>query len=252
MGKKRTAEKPIEPGFVLGRDVDLANARGEILAVDQSGRVRCIVGYRRKDQPWDLAYFHPSVGAPEGGGNAPGRFIALERGTLCSSSFLHPEVYYKIIEDRWVVFPRGTDSHFGVIRSEDHLEDVQLTQAVFGATFAELELAARSFSMVIGRGYPELARLPRITFSKSRSNNCDLTQVLIPREFPYLAFEQAQYAWSHISLYGFYRILSFVCGSTERGPIAKAMMDGGLDAALLQRFIDNSQVYGAPFTVQAE
>lgn len=250
MVKRRAPEKTIAPEYVLGKDLDLADLRGELLARSHSGRLECIVGYRRKDQPWDLAYFHPSVGIREGAAKAPGRFIDLDRGMLRESVFISPDTYYKIIKDRWIVFPSGASSYFGVIKESDRTEDVELTREIFGATLQEIEEVARAFSKIIGRGYHEMVRLPRSTFSKTQSNDCDLTQALIPRNFPYLAFEQAQYAWSHISFYGFYRLLSFVCGGADSSPIARAMVESGVEPQILRRLIDNAQVYGPPLIVK--
>lgn len=250
MVKRPAPEKAIDPDYVLGAALDFTDLRGELLARNLSGHLECIVGYRRADQPSDLAYFHPSVGVREGERKAAGQFIGLDRGTLRESSFLNPESRYKLIKDRWIIFPTGTSSYFGVIRAADSAEDIELTREVFGATLEEIEVVARAFSKVIGRGYQEIVRLPRSTFSKTQSNACDLTRVLIPKNFPYLAFEQAQYAWSHVSFHGFYRLLSFTCRDTESSPIAKAMVDSGVELQTLSRLVSNSEVYGSPLTVK--
>src|SRR5687767_1460266 len=123
MAKRSAPEKPIDPDYVSGTALEFTDLHSEFLARNLSGHLECIVGYRRTDQPWDLPYFHPSVGLREGGRKAAGQFIDLDRGTLRESSFLNPDSRYKLIKDRWITFPTGTSSYFGVIMAADRLED---------------------------------------------------------------------------------------------------------------------------------
>jgi hypothetical protein len=208
------------------------------VAIDEGGNVYCFVGYEpesRHDD--DRPYFSPSVGARERGGRASDRFIRLERGTLGRSKFLNDSGLYRIIDDRWMVFPTGSQSYFGVISRQDRSEDEALTRAIFGATFEELVDAAAAWGRVMGRH--ELL-LPRVTFSKSRANRCDLTGCLIPKEFPYIAFGGAQYDWGHVSLFGFYRLVSVTCAASDSSPVGNALVEAGIPRETLRQLISNT------------
>jgi hypothetical protein len=117
-------------------------------------------------------------------------------------------------------------------------EDLELTRQLFGGTFDEAESCAVSLAKLFGRYYGEIIRLPRIAFSKTRENKCDLTGCLIPRNFPYIAFEQSEYDWSHVSLFGFYRLLSLLCSKNRKSAISCALQDDGIDESLLERLIE--------------
>jgi hypothetical protein len=237
-------------GFVQGKHIDPSRWADHNIAIDQAGRVRCIVGYRQNDQPYDLAYYSPSVALREKDWRKSYNFVELSRGALQRTFFLRAESWYRIVEDRWLVLPSGTESYFGVISRTDREEDEQLTRALFGGTRDEIEAVARAFAPIAGRGYHEMLDLPRVTFSKTRNNRCDVTNGLIPREFPYLAFESAQYDWSHISLFGFYRILSFLCPTRAESPVRRALLDQGVADTVLQRFTENGDGNTQPIQVQ--
>jgi len=223
------------PGFLLGKDIDLA-ALYDPIAVDQHGGVHCFVGYLSEVLRDDLPYFSVSVAVRTPKGRESSRFIKLSRGTLTTSSFLGDDTYYRLLTDRRLVLPTGAKSYFGVDAPKDSwAEDVSLTQAVFGGTSQEVTLVATSLAKVLGRtGYD----LPRVTFSRQRNNRCDLTNAVIPKEFPYLAFDGAQYDWSHVSLHGFYRLLSLT--AQDRSPIRAAIIGDGVPETLLNRMIENT------------
>jgi len=234
---RKAATPPAPPalGFVLGKDIDLSTLSNPI-AVDERSGVHCFVGYLSEDMPDNLPYFSVSVAAHSPKGRGSSRFISLSRGTLTTSSFLSDDTYYRLRTDRRLVLPSGAKSYFGVDAPKDNwAEDVSLTQALFGGTLQEVTLVATSMAKVLGReGYD----LPRVTFSRQRDNRCDLTNALIPREFPYLAFANAQYDWSHVSLHGFYRLLSLT--AQDRSPIRAAIIRDGVPESLLNRMIENT------------
>lgn len=242
---KNILRTEIPEGFVLGSTIDIASLRGEGLFIDLRGNVDCIVGYRRDDQPFDLPYYHPSVASHDKDGKSSYRFVSLRHGTLVKSGFLHQSEYYRPLNDRRLALPRGADNYFGVITLENRKEDVDMTRQLFGGTAEEITEVAGALAHLIGRGY-QMARLPRITFSKTRQNQCDISGCLIPREFPYLAFEESQYAWGHVSLHGFYRILSLLCSAKSSNPIRNALIDSGISEKLLDALIANDNVVGAP------
>jgi hypothetical protein len=238
MPTKKASESP-PAGFTLGSQVEISHWHGGELVLDTNQRIRCFLGYRREDQPRDLPWFSPSVALRDRDGRGSYRFVELHGGVLSQSGFLRPDEYYKIIDDRFLDLPRGAVSYFGVVRKGDREEDEELTRQVFGGTMEELEAVAHALAGIVGRSFHEMVRLPRLTFSKTRENYCDISGCLIPREFPYVAFDSAQYDWSHVSLYGLFRLVSFMCPSDGRGPVGAALERAGISTELVRRLVDS-------------
>jgi hypothetical protein len=98
---------------------------------------------------------------------------------------------------------------------------VKLTRQLFGATFEELDAFLQIFQSAVRRPVdPQLyvfQKRPRITFSGSRDNFCDLTMAYIPKGFPYIAFADSGFFGGHISLHGFYCLLALICEYRSRG-----------------------------------
>lgn len=241
--------RPVElpPGFVLGASIDLSSLHGGELVVDVAGNVHCYVGYAREDQPFDLPWYSPCVALRDKGGRASYRFVKLQRGMLRRTAFLREDEHYRFLDDRWLILPRGADSYFGVIERKSREEDVARTREVFGGTRSDIESVAKALSKVIGRDYHEIAQLPRVTFSRTRSNSCDISGCLIPKDFPYLAFEDAQYDWSHVSLHAFYKLLAFFCPSGRTSPGRQALLGSGASEEVLNILLKAAEEYGHPF-----
>lgn len=235
----------VPPGYIPGAKVDISAWHAGQLVVDVAGNVHCYVGYTTADQPFDLPYYAPCVALRDKGGRASDRFVELRGGTLRRSGFLRDDGHYRVIQDRWLVLPRGAESYFGVIERDGRGEDVELTRQVFGGTREDIESVATALSEVFGRGHHEMVRLPRVTFSRTRNNSCDVSGCLIPKDFPYLAFEDSQYAWSHVSLYAFYRLLSFACPS-RGSPVQRALLDSGVSPDVLTLLLAAATQYGDP------
>jgi hypothetical protein len=233
---------------VLGKDIDLSSWRDSQIALDGNGRTYCYVGYKSEDQQSHLPYFSPSVALRDRDGRTSFRFVGLFRGALSLSGFFRDDQHYRILDDRRVVLPRGASSYFGVISRQDGQEDVALTRAVFGGTSVEIESVATALAKLCGRSHHEMAHLPRLTFSKTQDNRCELSACLIPKNFPYIAFEDAQYDWSHVSLYGFYRLMSFLRPASRSSPISQALLDAGATDELLERFATNADETPTPLT----
>jgi hypothetical protein len=234
------------PGFVLGKDIDLSLWHDSEIAIDMNGRVYCYVGYKSEKEHNHLPYYSPSVALRERDGRTSFRFVELFQGSLSVSGFFRDDQFYQVLSDRRVVFPRGSISYFGVLSRDRGTEDATLTRAVFGGTHEEIEGVATAFAKVSGRSYHEMARLPRLTFSKTQDNRCDVSGCLIPKNFPYIAFEDAQYSWSHVSLHGFYRLLAFLCPPSRPSPIAQAMVSSGITEDVLKRFSENTDHIAYP------
>jgi hypothetical protein len=195
------------------------------------------VGFRDKDQKTDLPYYSPSVGSGRAESRTSHRFIRLEKGVLHYSSFLSPTGYYRLLDDKFVRFPVVADPYFGVISRDDKAEDANLSRQVFGATASEYDEAVKVFGQLTGKFFSPY--YPSVTCSKNRVNLCDITGCLIPRLFPYIAFDEPQFCWSHVSLLGFCRVLAFLTPSfPHSGQIHSLIGDSGISAEILGRLVD--------------
>lgn len=226
--------------------IDISSWHGGELVTDSAGDIRCYLGYRTERQPFDLPWYSPSVALRDRGGPRSHRFVELRSGMLRTSSLPNDEQPQQLLTDRWLLLPRGTDSSFGVIDRQTRHLDEKLTRRLFGGTRADIESVAKALSRVVGREYHDMAQLPRVTFSKTRNNSCDLTGCLIPKEFPYLAFDQSQYAWSHVSLHGFYRLLGFLCPSGSA--VREAIERSEIAAGVLDMLVEAGQHCGPPLS----
>jgi hypothetical protein len=232
------SQQPPPPGFIRGSECNISHWSGGELVLDTKHQVQCFIGYCREDQSHNAPWYSPSVALNDRDGRSSYRFVELRRGVLRHTPFLRDEEYYKVIDDRFVILPRGTSSYFGVICKGDRSEDEELTRQVFGGTMQEFELIACALARTVGRPSDEMLRLPRLTFSKTRQNHCDVSGCLIPENFPYVAFNDAPYDWGHVSLFGLYRLLAFMC-STGESPVKAALEDAGVSVELMQRFVDS-------------
>lgn len=231
--------------YVTGDKLDPADWREWNVAQLRSGRAICYLGYRSQGQPSTLPYYSVSVAARSPDGRDSYGFVKLSSGALRYSGFFRANSHYRVLNNRILTLPRGANNYFGVIDSDSREEDPGLTRDLFGGTIDELLTVATAFGKVCGR-YREHTGLPRVTFSNSRENACEITGSLIPRQFPYVAFAQSQYEWGHVSLFGFYRLLSLTCSSTGDSPIHAALLAEGVDPNTLDRFIEAGRMYGWP------
>jgi len=233
---------PPNQSHVFGLDISSWHGGELISSVD--GEVRCYLGYRSERQRFDLLWYSPSAALQDKDGRDSRRFVELRGGLLRTSALPRSEQPQKLLTDRLLILPRGADSFFGVIDRQTRDLDEELTRRLFGGTCDDIESVAKALARVVGRGFHEMAQLPRVTFSKSRNNSCDLTGCLIPKDFPYLAFDQSQHAWSHVSLFGFYRLLGFLC--PPRSAVREAMERSELAAGAIDMLVEAGSQYGEP------
>lgn len=245
MARNRNSQLTPE-GFTGGEEISLDSWDRHSIAVTPSGSAFFYLGYRMEDQRHDLACYDISVAVRDRVSRDSYHFLRLIGETLTLDLFLPSREPYRILENRFVILPSGADSYFGVLETETRKEDVKLTRQLFGATRAELDGVAACFGELTGRINTEYISAGRVTFSRTRSNDCDLCGCLIPREFPYLAFTQSQYLWGHISLHGFYRSLAFLCSGPVEGPVRRHLVDSGVDPDLLKRLLDCGGQYHEP------
>lgn len=213
----------------------LADWDSESIAESRTGLL-CYLGYVSSSLPSDLPYFAPRAAAKEGAADSY-QFVRLDSGALIYSFFLSEDEPYRVIKGALLRLPRGADGYFGVLDQARQSEMGDLTRALFGGTHEEIEQLAVAYARAVGR---HVGGLPRLTFSKTRSNACDLTGALIPRQFPYLAFAPAGMDWSHVSLYGFFRLLTLQA-SNGRNPLRTFILEQGVDEALLDAVVERTE-----------
>jgi hypothetical protein len=238
--KHRKQEPTAIPGFIRGSEIDLSSWKDGSLAIDEIGEAYCILGYRLEEQPSTLPYYSPSVAVRDHDGRSSYRFVRLFRGTLGMAGFFRDDRYYRFLDDRRLVLPTGTDAYFGVVSRDLREEDTELSRSVFGGTVAEIRDLAKAMSRIAGRSFGDTVQMPRVTFSKTRNNRCDISGCLIPRNFPYVAFEGSQHDWGHVSLHGLYRLVSFLAGSLTASPIFEALVEAGVTAESLHAVLSNT------------
>ena len=83
--------------------------------------------------------------------------------------------------------------------------------------------------------YRELYTYPKLTRSFNNTNFCDITELWIPETFPYVAFNDSSYDFSHVSLYGFYRHIQLLTEYKLTSLVSQALMKSGLCEDILKK-----------------
>ncbi len=162
-------------------------------------------------------------------------FLRLKNGCIFLDDYVdnqfHEDQLYKKIK-AGVHFPYP-DTYYGIMRSYDD-EDKDLTHAIFGLTCYELNAVLEAYAKVLGVHTPYLV-YPKLTRSGRANNYCELTDLWIPVQFPYIAFENSSYAYSHISLWGFIRHVQLLKAGKQNSVIELALKKAGLDQQIMDR-----------------
>lgn len=140
---------------------------------------------------------------------------------------LESERIYKKV-DAGIRFPMP-DANYGVLTN--YQEDKALTRAVFGLTCEELTDLLEAYGKVMGTyiSYPKLTRSIRSV------NDCDMPDIWIPEKFPYIAFSESGYRFSHVSLWGFYKHIQLLTGCRMSSVISQCLLKAGVDEETLKR-----------------
>jgi hypothetical protein len=209
---RKAQEAPTLPeGYRWGKDISPEEMQYDQVAVSPEGRATGYLGYFDLNHQGSPFLYSVCVGARTEEARRSYRFLELRAGCLHLSSFLSDSHAYRILKDRNIRLPRGAETFFGVYGPDWELDE-ELTRHFFGATFSELEVFLEQFYATIRYPLKETWgwRPVRITFSKSRDNDCDLSGAYIPQKFPFIAFGDTTYFGGHVSLSGFYRHLAFL------------------------------------------
>ncbi len=167
-------------------------------------------------------------------------FYRLENGVIFQDSFLDNDTLFpfEVIEsNEYVDLPVAASSYFGICAFETHKENSIATRQAFGLTYEELDsvLGAYGEFFKLGNCYQ---RFPRITRATQRDNCCDLSNAWIPRNFPYITFDESDCLFSHVSLGAFYEHLRLLLLHGSRSAVWRAMVRLGAEEELLERIVD--------------
>lgn len=230
----REKSQAISGEYVLGRKIPLKNSWHRI-AVTKHGEVVYYLGKCTIDEYGfikdDFRYL-PKVEWSE---TQEKIFIRLNKGNLFLDEYLRKTEKYEIIDDHYVFLPHTGRRYYGVFAASDAKENLYFTRELFGITFWELSDFTKIFSNTIMWG--SYYNYPRVTYSTRKSNRCDITGVWIPKGFPYISIGSYQYDQYglHISLTGFYRLVTFLCGgifhksSKPKTKSCNLLIDSGVD-----------------------
>jgi hypothetical protein len=169
-------------------------------------------------------------------------FLRINKGCIIFDSFLNEDSYKDVKYKKLkciLQLPIGATTYFCV---SDHIEEHGslrftenrlLTSEVFGMCYDELDGLLEAYSKIMHTN-TQYNRYPRLTRSNKKDNLCDLTGLWIPMNFPYIAFEQSDYDFSHVSLWGFYRNVGLLCRSSV---FYNALLSEGADKEALKNII---------------
>lgn len=167
-------------------------------------------------------------------------FYRLEGGVICQGSFLDQDTHFpfEVSEtSEYVDLPVSTSSYFGICTPKTHRENSAATRQAFGLTYEELCGILDVYGKLFGLGNI-YQRFPRITRSTQRSNCCDLSNAWIPRNFPYIAFDESDRPFSHVSLGAFYEHMRLLLLHGSRSAVWKAMVKLGTKEELLEHIMN--------------
>lgn len=96
--------------------------------------------------------------------------------------------------------------------------------------------------------YNDYLQYPCLTRSVRSDNNCDLTNLWIPKQFPYIAFEESSYLYSHVSLWGFYNHLILLMNNSKKSVVYQALLKAGVSERIMDALleINKRSFYGCP------
>ena len=159
-------------------------------------------------------------------------FFRIISGYIAVDHFIdnqYRDMKYKKV-DAHISFPVAAETYFGVLINRD--EDEMLTRAIFGSTYSELSSILEGYAKILGT-YNMYTQYPRITRSVRSMNYCDITDVLIPEQFPYVTFGDSGHDFSHVSLWGFYRYIKLLLSDSTTSQIGKALLKADVSETVM-------------------
>lgn len=229
----------VEP--VKGKDITISD-HFPALYVSDTDEVFCYLGVCLNDESKRFVFMHPYY--MQGKHSTDKKlakeirgFYRLTEGCIILDEYVDNRFWgdrtYKKV-DVGIRFP-SPDTYYAVLL--DRNEDKELTRAVFGLTYDEMESAVEAYARIVGT-YSEYVTYPKLTRSIRSANFCDMTDVWIPEKFPYIAFNESGYEFSHISLWGFYRYVQLFTGCKLSSTVSQCFLKLGVSEDILKRLFD--------------
>ena len=236
----------IEP--IKGKDITIGEHFPEIF-VSQSDEVFCYVGVCLNDNEHHrrAVFMHPHymVGKHSTNDKISKEilgFYRVAKGCIFLDNYLdagiHSNSQYKKIECG-IQFPT-TDSYYSVIVNCE--DDVELTRGVFGLSHDEITSFLDAYAKTMGT-YNDYASYPKLTRSTRTSNFCDMTDIWIPERFPYVAFRESGYDFSHVSLWSFYRHIQMLTGYDIDAAFSRVIIKSGANVEVLKEILNMNICY---------
>ncbi len=153
------------------------------------------------------------------------------------NSFYEKEKYKKI--PSYMQLPSTNNNPYGIYCSKYENIEKELSRKVFGLSYNELSELIYHYNeifQIVPKTYHN--KYPSITRSVNNDNYCDITQMWIPANFPYIAFAESGYYYSHISLYGFYEHVKFITQNYIDSTISKKLINSGLNPEVLESLFE--------------
>ena len=226
---------------VKGKDITIGSYFPEVF-VSETDEVFCYLGICLNDESRRYTFMHPYY--MQGRHSTDKKiakeirgFYRLTEGCIIldgyvDNTFWGDRLYKKI--DVGIRFPHP-DTYYAVL--VDREEDKDLTRAVFGSTCDEIESVLTAYAKIVGT-YSEYFTYPKLTRSIRSNNYCDMTDVWIPEKFPYVAFSESGYEFSHISLWGFYRHIQLFTGCRLSSAISLLFLKTGVSEDTLKNIFE--------------
>ena len=226
---------------VRGRDITMGKHLPEVF-VTEKDEVLCFAGVCLKDdtRPQSLFmnpyYFDGKHSTDKDIADTIAAFYRITDGCIVREKYVDNGYYSNRLLKRInciIKFPSAY-SEYAVLVNDT--EDEKLTRKIFGLTQGELIQLLDAYAKVMGTG-DEYSKLPRLTRNTRISNYCEVTDVWIPEQFPYVAFAERGCDFSHVSLYGLYRHIQLLTGYDINSVFARALIRSGASETTLDRVL---------------
>lgn len=228
---------------VEGKDITIGNLFPEIF-ISEDDEVFCYLGICLENQELHKRscfmqpyYMKGKHSTDESIAKKIRDFYRLAEGCIVldkyvDNNFKKDRIYKRI--DAVIHFPMP-DTYFAVLVNQQ--EDEELTRAVFGLTYDEISVLLKAYAKTFGT-YNEYISYPKLTRSSRSANSCDMTDVWIPESFPYVAFEESRFLFSHVSLWGFYRHVQLLTRCKLTSTASQILLKAGANETVLKRLFE--------------
>ena len=217
----------------LGKDIVIPDSSHEAIYLSERGELFCYTGIHDTGREGALVnswpYYLVGKHSKDCKKHVHG-FFRIKNGCVLLSKFIDQEFYsdikYKSLKKYIIRFPVANSCYFGIEKiiesnnSWDFKENEDFTRACFGLTYNELSSLTKFYAEKLG-AYNDYMQFPKITRSMKNDNFCDITGVWIPPTFPYIAFSNSGYDFSHVSLFGFYRHIGALLSTGWHSSVAQ-------------------------------